>query len=86
MDQPTHALIEKNREKMAKIFASVKTTHKMSPKGTKLGYAAAIMTASKYWRQVNQLETTWTFIIPTNTDTYDPNIKTLTAEVAKSEK
>ena len=50
--RPTQTSIEKMRNVLAKIGVSIKTTHTMFPEGTKCGYAAAIIIALEYWKQV----------------------------------
>ena len=86
MGRPTHASIEKTRNELAKIEASIKTTHTAFPKGTKFRYAAAIITARDYRKRVTAVGSAWTFTNPTNPSTYDPRIKTLTAELTKAHK
>ena len=44
------------------------------------------MTAGEYRKRVTVLDSAWPFTKPTNTATYNPSIKTLTAEVKKPHK
>ena len=64
MSRRTNTSIEKLRNKLAKIGASIKTTHTESPKGKNIEYVAAIMKALEYRKQVTQLDATWTFTNP----------------------
>ena len=86
MGRTTPAPIEETRNELAKIESYIKTTHTAFPKGAKFGYVAAIMTSSEYWKQVALMDTTWAFTKTTNPATYNPSIKTLTAEATKSHK
>ena len=69
MSRQTNTSIEKLRNKLAKIGASIKKTHTESPKGKKIEYEAAIMKALEYCKQVTQLDATWAFTNPAESDT-----------------
>ena len=86
MGRPTHMSIEKIRNELSNIGASIKTMHTVFPEGTKCGYAAAIMIALEYWKQVTQLDSTWIFTNPIESSNYDPIIKYSTAYVTKAQK
>ena len=86
MVRPTHALIEKTRNELVNIGASIKTTYTESPKGTKFGYVAEIITYGEYRNIFTAPDSTWVFLKPINLATYYPSIKTSTSEVTKSKK
>ena len=64
----------------------METTHTAFPKGMKFGYTAAIMRVRKYRKKFTSMDPAWKFTKPTNPETYDPSIKTLTAELTKAKK
>ena len=66
-----------------KIKASINTVHAVFPKGKTFGYAAAIMTAGEYWNRFTSLDSAWIFTKPTEPETYEQSIKTLTTELKK---
>ena len=78
MGRTTHASIEKTRNELAKIGASIKTTNTDLTEGTEFGYAVAIMTAREYQNIVTPMDSAWTFTNTTNPETYCLSIKTLT--------
>ena len=84
MVRPTHTSIEKTRNELAKIRASVNMTHTVLSEGKKFRYTAAIMMAGEYRKRVTSLDTTWKFTNPTKPETYDQSIRTLTAKLTKS--
>ena len=86
MVRPTHTSIENLSNKFSQIGASIKTPHTELPKETKFGYTVAIIIVSEYRKQFTQLDVTWTLTNPKDSATYDPSIKSSTADVTNAQK
>ena len=86
MGRPTHMSIEKMRNELSNIGAYIKPTHTVFPEGAQCGYAAAIMIALEYRKQVTQLDSSWMFNNPEESSNYDPIFKSSTEDVTKAQK
>ena len=96
LGRPTREHVNKMCGAIAPVYAEAKTSHKSFPLGSKFGLSAAILKKDKYISLRNtvatgiaataNLATTWLFIHPSWSDTYDDTILAVHPKVSRRKK
>ena len=96
LGRPTCKHVNKMRGAIAAVYAEAKTSHHSFPLRSKFGFSATILKKDKYIYLHNtvatgiiatdNLSTTWLFIHPSRTDTYDDTILAVHPEDSRRKK
>ena len=96
LGRPTRKKANKRCGAIAAVYAEAKTSHESSPLGPKFGLSAAILKKDKYIdlhntvatgiSNIDNLETTWSFVHPRRPYTYDDTILAAHPDVSRRKK
>ena len=96
LGRPTREQVNKMCGAIAAVYAEAKTSHKSFPLGSKFGLSASILKKDKYislhntvatgLAATNNLDTTCSFVHPSQPDTYDDTILAVHPDVSRRKK